>query len=192
MIGVNKRRGVATAAAPAHHHVPDGKKEVSRWGRVSGVARVLLLFLLTMGSIGMGMIVSIYHRDGPSKDDVRTPVASNKRRFPTYGTKEFDQTCSWTVAKVQQNCTVYLSPGRTSEGLASWVALIVQVFLSARQAGCQVLVEYADVNLGEIMGSPDPQKFNWTTPSKFQCQQHEYCFSISTLRHMPHELLVEG
>lgn len=51
---------------------------------------------------------------------------------------------------------------------------------------------YTNVSLGEIIVNPDPQKFNWTTPSNFQCQQHEYCFTSSTLRHMPHELLVEG
>lgn len=48
---------------------------------------LFLLFLLTMGAIGMEMtIVSIYHhREHAPSNNEQTPLMWNKRRFPAYG-----------------------------------------------------------------------------------------------------------
>jgi len=111
-------------------------------------------------------------------------------RFPEYGAKGFAQQCNWTVShKVHEaDCAFLLRPfQRGNEGVGEWISKAASGYISAKQTGCRLLMDYGDaVDINEVLR---PVSINWTIPSGFQCTPSTRCTSESISHNTPDEKL---
>ena len=101
------------------------------------------------------------------------------KRFPTYGTKEFDELCPWAVTSTttdtslgyrEGDCTLLVRPGdRGNEGIADWLADVSGGAIHSVQTGCHLTLDYGfGLDIDKVLKPVDesPAK-NWTVPSIF-------------------------
>mmetsp|Transcript_29671 Transcript_29671/g.65738 ORF Transcript_29671/g.65738 Transcript_29671/m.65738 type:complete len:470 (-) Transcript_29671:1147-2556(-) len=99
------------------------------------------------------------------------------RRFPVYGTPEFDHQCPWTAQTKNGNgyeegkCTILVRPGESSnEGLAEFLSDVAGGAVHAAQLSCHLVLDYGPgVDIQKVLKPVDgtPAK-NWTVPSPFK------------------------
>lgn len=89
------------------------------------------------------------------------------RRFPRYGTPEFDQACNWTTPTKPADCTLFARPANKGEGLSSWTTEIAAGFIYSLLTGCRLFVDYGpDIDFARIFAPPVGSPWNWTVPGK--------------------------
>ena len=119
---------------------------------------------------------------GGTDDSAPSPSPSSQvslKRFPLYGTREFDELCPWAVTSTKTDtslgyregdCTLLVRPGdRGNEGIADWLADVAGGAIHAVQTGCHLTLDYGfELDIGKVLKPVDesPAK-NWTVPSKF-------------------------
>mmetsp|Transcript_13933 Transcript_13933/g.20583 ORF Transcript_13933/g.20583 Transcript_13933/m.20583 type:complete len:438 (+) Transcript_13933:108-1421(+) len=110
------------------------------------------------------------------------------RRFPLFGTIEFEEHCPWVSKRVRrkkENCTlVGQLPNDSTEGISAWISNVAEAHLLARQIDCQLLVRYTSddsiVDINDIF-LPLSTVENWTMGDKaWDCQPRNLCFQTDS------------
>ena len=109
-----------------------------------------------------------------------TSKRQSNPRFPPFASVAFNRTCPWAINTSQNppspNCTLFAEPTADDrEGISSWIALVVSGYVMAKQAGCSLVINYAEgVNISDVFlptGIMD-----WRMPPNFTC--HEHCYRV--------------